>query len=250
MGLLEVLGISVVYPGSGEGHVIENLSFSVDAGEKIALIGANGAGKSTLMLALVGLLPLHDGEVKVENVLLNKKNLSFVRQKLGLVFQNPDDQLFMPTVFEDVLFGPKNYAETADSANKNPASKNKNVQKAIEDKALSIMENLEIAHLKDRMSHKLSGGEKRLAALASVLSTEPSMLLMDEPSAFLDPRARRRLISVICTLSQACLIATHDLDFARLTCSRCLILNKGGIYRQGAIDNILDDKALLEECGL
>ncbi|MDR2841796.1 MAG: energy-coupling factor ABC transporter ATP-binding protein, partial [Spirochaetaceae bacterium] len=163
--LLEIKNLSAVYPGTNEGHVLENLSFSVDSGEKIALIGANGAGKSTLLLTLVGILPVHDGEICVEGTKLDKKNLPFIRQKLGLVFQNPDDQLFMPSVLEDLMFGPKNYAAHSSFTQKNAGKNDKNDKnidnnQAIEEKAIALMDQLEITHLKDRMPHKLSGGEK------------------------------------------------------------------------------------------
>jgi cobalt/nickel transport system ATP-binding protein len=223
--------------------VLENVNFSVADGEKVALIGANGAGKSTLLLTLVGLLPIHDGEIYVEGTKLAKKSLPFFRKRLGLVFQNPDDQLFMPSVFEDVVFGPKNYAAHAEF-------NQKNTNQTIEEKALSLMEQLEIAHLKDRMSHKLSGGEKRLAALASVLAVEPAMLLMDEPSAFLDPRARRRIISLIKTLPQSCIIATHDLEMATDLASRILFLHKGKIAADCHSPGLLRDEQFLQSIGL
>lgn len=228
-------GLCARYPGSGEGHVLEEVSFALKDGERAALIGANGAGKSTLLLTLLGILELHSGSVDVDGERLDKTRLPLIRRKLGLLFQNPDDQLFMPTVREDVSFGPRNYgrpAAEADSA------------------ALAILERLEIAHLKDRMPHKLSGGEKRLAALASVLVLEPRLLLMDEPSAFLDPRARRRLIAVLDTLPQAFIIATHDLDLALRLCPRCLLLSHGRLMADGPSAAILNDRALLEDCGL
>jgi cobalt/nickel transport system ATP-binding protein len=230
-----VRGLCARYPGSGEGHVLEEVSFALKDGERAALIGANGAGKSTLLLTLLGILELHSGSVEVDGERLDKTRLPLIRRKLGLLFQNPDDQLFMPTVREDVSFGPRNYGTPAAEADK---------------AALAILERLEIAHLKDRMPHKLSGGEKRLAALASVLVLEPRLLLMDEPSAFLDPRARRRLIAVLDTLPQAFIIATHDLDLALRLCPRCLLLSHGRLMADGPSAAILNDRALLEDCGL
>jgi cobalt/nickel transport system ATP-binding protein len=239
--LLNVSGLSVLYPGSGEGYVLENVSFSVGDGERVALLGANGAGKSTLLLSLLGILQADSGKIEVDGVLLEKKNLPFVRRKLGLLFQDPDDQLFMPTVYEDVVFGPRNYAENHG---------NSAYQGDIEQAADKILKKLEILHLKNRMPHKLSGGEKRLAALAGILVMEPRMLLMDEPSAYLDPRARRRLISVLETLNEAYLITTHDFNLAQTLCNRCLLLYKGWIRADGPVKDIINDKKLLDECGL
>ncbi|MHC6204001.1 energy-coupling factor ABC transporter ATP-binding protein [Breznakiellaceae bacterium SP9] len=243
--VLAVSELSVVYPGSNEGHVLQHLSFSIEYGQKVALIGANGAGKSTLLLTLVGVLPIHDGSICVEHTKLDKRSLSYIRQKLGLVFQNPDDQLFMPSVFEDVLFGPKNMQR--EGAAQKTGANNAN---DIKNKCLALMEQLGIAHLKDRMSHKLSGGEKRLAALCSVLAMEPSMLLMDEPSAFLDPRTRRRTINLIKSLPQACLIATHDLAMATDIASRILFLHKGTIAADCPAPGLLQDSQFLESIGL
>jgi cobalt/nickel transport system ATP-binding protein len=242
--LLNVSGLSVLYPGSKEGYVLHDVAFTIGEGEKVALIGANGAGKSTLLLSLPGILEAAEGRIEVDGSVLSKKNLPLVRQKLGLLFQNPDDQLFMPTVYEDVVFGPYNYA------GKSGVSVEKSERERIDEAARKILEKLEIIHLKDRMSHKLSGGEKRLAALAGILIMEPGLLLMDEPSAFLDPRARRRLIALLKTLPQAYLIATHDLDLALALCPRCLVLSGGHLRADGPSSVIINDKALLDECGL
>ncbi|MDR0582901.1 MAG: energy-coupling factor ABC transporter ATP-binding protein [Treponema sp.] len=231
--LLDVYGLSAFYPGGEESLVLEDVSFSVAEGEKIALLGANGAGKSTLLLTLMGIIEPHSGRIEVEGTVLEKKTLPLIRRKLGLLFQNPDDQLFMPTVYEDVIFGLQN--NSVDTAGRDAAA---------------ILERLEITHLKDRMPHNLSGGEKRLAALASVLVMEPRLLLADEPSAFLDPRARRRLIAVLESLSQACLIATHDSGLILSLCARCMVLHSGRIRADGPAAAIIGDRALLESCGL
>jgi cobalt/nickel transport system ATP-binding protein len=154
---------------------------------------------------------------------------------VGLVFQNPDDQFFMPTVEDDIAFGPRNYG--MDEAE-------------LKIKMDSILEKLNISRLKERSAHHLSGGEKRLAGLAGILIMEPSLLLMDEPSSFLDPRSRRNLISVLKELPQTLLIATHDLDLAKNLCSRAILLKEGKISADGEVQKILDDSALLEECGL
>jgi cobalt/nickel transport system ATP-binding protein len=244
--MIDVQNISVSYPGSQEGHVLDALSFQAGRGERVALIGANGAGKSTLLLSLAGILAPHDGEIIIGGIKLEKKNLPAVRRAVGLIFQNPDDQLFMSTVWEDVLFGPLNYLDADKLAKAEAAEK----RKVIEEEAARTLDALGIAALKDKMPHKLSGGEKRLAALASVLVMKPDILLMDEPSAFLDPRARRRLIAELKKLPQTLIIATHDIDMASSLCPRSVILHNGGIRADGQTETLLSNAALLDECGL
>ncbi|MDR3302067.1 MAG: energy-coupling factor ABC transporter ATP-binding protein [Spirochaetaceae bacterium] len=248
--------IEVVYPGSTEGHVLDGVSFAAGKGEKIALIGANGAGKSTLLLALVGILPLHSGEITLNNITLDgtkhdRKKLAAVRRAAGLLFQNPDDQLFMSTVWEDVLFGPLNYlAEEKADIKAKPTADAAAKRKAIEDESLRTLDELGIRALKDKMPHKLSGGEKRLAALAAVLVMKPEILLMDEPSAFLDPRAQRRLTGILKSLPQTLLLATHDFSLARELCPRSLVISHGHIRADGSTEEILSNAKLLDECGL
>jgi len=208
--------LTVKYAPSDARCALEDVSFTLGDHERTALLGPNGAGKSTLLLALVGILPALSGSVRADGVTLDKTTLAQLRQRLGLVFQNPDDQLFMPTVFQDVAFGPRNYgmgeAETAQAV----------------DGALA---SLGISHLRDRMIHKLSGGEKRLTALAGVLAMHPSVLLLDEPTSFLDPAASRRLQTCLASLEQGMLITTHDLPFAMDLCERFLFLSRGRLVR-------------------
>ncbi|MDR1252912.1 MAG: energy-coupling factor ABC transporter ATP-binding protein [Treponema sp.] len=237
--MLRVQNLSVEYPHTQLGHVLEDVSFDAGAGERIALLGANGAGKSTLLLSLLGILPIHGGSVEICGVKLEKSSLAEVRARAGLVFQNPDDQLFMSTVREDLLFGPLNYGR--DKAGDGTG---------LEDKAESLLRSLGIGHLKDRMSHKLSGGEKRLAALAAVLIMEPQVLLLDEPTAFLDPRGRRALTKILAALPQTMLIATHDTAFVEALSSRAIVLHRGSICADGPAESILHNEKLLEECGL
>jgi cobalt/nickel transport system ATP-binding protein len=241
--MLRVQNLCAEYPHSQLGHVLEGVSFTANSGERIALLGANGAGKSTLLLSLLGVVPIHTGTVEVCGIKLEKDALAQVRARAGLVFQNPDDQLFMSTVWEDVLFGPLNYGldKTVGATDTGTI---------LEDKANSLMDSLGIGHLKDRMSHKLSGGEKRLAALASVLIMEPQVLLLDEPTAFLDPRGKRALTVILATLPQTMLIATHDISFVKTLASRIIVLSKGVIRADGPTDDILRDETLLEESGL
>jgi cobalt/nickel transport system ATP-binding protein len=214
---------------------LRDVGFSVRDGERVALIGANGAGKSTLLLTLVGVLPAESGEISLEDVPVGKETLREFRRRVGMVFQNPDDQLFMPTVYEDIAFGPRNYGLS---------------EEEIETRINGVLDRFGIARLRDRMTHKLSGGEKRLVALAGILVMEPSVLLMDEPSSFLDPRSRRKLIETLDKLPQTMLIATHDLDLALDLCRRAILLDEGRVRADAPIEEILSDAALLESCGL
>ena len=232
--MINAKGLTVSY-SPGESPVLMNTSLSLIEGERVALIGANGAGKSTLLLALVGILAPAAGSACVCGLAVEKKNLRALRQKAALVFQNPDDQLFMPTVYEDIAFGPRNYGIA---------------ESLIKERAQLVLEKLGIPHLAGRLAGKLSGGEKRLAALAGVLVMQPEILLLDEPSSFLDPRARRRLIRILCGLTQTLLIATHDLDLARQVCGRAILLKEGEVAADAEVVRILEDTRLLEECGL
>ncbi len=229
---LAVRNLSVVYPDGTK--AVESADFTLREGESAALIGANGAGKTSLLLALVGVLP-STGHVEIDGVELCKKTLDVVRRRIGMVFQNPDDQLFMPTVFEDVAFGPRNFGLPEEEA------------AARADEALR---ELRIEHLRDRSPLKLSGGEKRVASIATVLAMEPSVVLFDEPTAFLDPRARRNLIAILKDLPHAKLIATHDLPFAMETCNRAILLKEGKIYADGKPADLFHDRAIMEGCGV
>lgn len=233
--MLKLENVTVKYDAAGSACALENIRLAIDTGERVALIGANGAGKSSLLLTIIGMLVPVSGSVSLDGVAVEKKTLREIRKKIGMVFQNPDDQLFMPSVYDDIAFGPRNYG----------------IQEAeIDRRADDILERLGIAHLKGRMSHKLSGGEKRLAALAGVLIMEPSLLLLDEPSAFLDPRSRRRLISILSDLPHTMVIATHDLDMALELCERTVLLKEGQIYADGPTRSLLCDKQTLDDCGL
>lgn len=231
--MIEINGLTVFYPGGV--NALSNLSFSVQGGESVALIGANGAGKSTLLLSIVGVLAATSGTIRVDAIELAKHTRNEIRKRVGLVFQNPDDQLFMPLIRDDVAFGPRNYGldETE-------------VAKRV-DSALTA---LGISHLKDRSSARLSGGEKRTAAIATILAMEPSIVLLDEPTAFLDPKARRTLAAQLNNLPQTKLIATHDLDFAEKTCKRAIFLKKGQILADGNTAELLHDQKLMEACDI
>lgn len=230
--MLNVENLSVIYGDGTQG--IKNTSLHLLPGEKCALIGANGAGKTTLLLALVGVLP-SSGTVTAAGIGLTEKTRAALRQRVGVLLQNPDDQLFQPTVIQDVAFGPKNLGMSQTEAL---------------EKSREILQQLKIGHLENRSALRLSGGEKRMAALASVLVMEPEVLLLDEPTAFLDPKARRRLMEVLKALPQTMLIATHDLGFALEVCPTTALLQCGEIVVKGESRTILFDDTQMEQAGV
>ena len=214
--------------------VIKNLSFSINDGDTIGLIGANGAGKSTIMKLLLGLLQ-HKGRIIVDSLEVEKKNYPEIRKKLGYVLQDSDNQMFMPTVYEDMMFAPMNYGFTRDEAEKR-------VDETL--KKLGLME------LKHRHNHKISGGEKRMAAIATILAMDPEVIVMDEPSTAVDPMNRRTLINTIKQLPQTKIIASHDLDMILETCNRVILLNHGEIVADGKTKELLTNRKLLEDNGM
>ena len=214
-----------------ERPVLRDLSFQIASGERVGLIGANGAGKSTLMKLLLGLLPCQQGEIYAGGLLVSRENLAQVRQTLGFVLQDSDNQMFMPTVYEDMMFAPLNYGLRREEAEK---------------RVDAVLEQLGLVELKHRYNHKISGGEKRMAAIATILAMEPAVLLMDEPTTALDPYNRRKVIQTISTLPQTILIASHDLDMILDTCSRVILLSQGVIAADGPAEVILRDRELLE----
>ncbi|MDY2984981.1 energy-coupling factor ABC transporter ATP-binding protein [Synergistes jonesii] len=224
--------LTVTYPDGT--RAVEGVSFRLAPGESAVLAGANGAGKSSLILAAVGVLP-STGMVCADGVTLEKKNLAELRRRVGVLFQNPDDQLFSATIYDDIAFGPRNMGLSAEETERRVSE------------ALAL---LGIEYLRGKTALKLSGGEKRLAALASVLAMKPSVLLFDEPTAFLDPRARRNLIKIMNGLPQTKLIASHDLPFAGAVASRAIVLKRGRLFADGAAREILRDEKLMEEGGL
>lgn len=210
--------------------VIENLSFRIETGEAVGLIGANGAGKSTVMKLLLGLV-FGEGGIFVDGIEVSRKNLAAIRKKLGFVLQNSDNQMFMPTVYEDMIFAPLNYGLSREEA---------------ERKVDGVLEKLGLQDLKYRHNHKISGGEKRMAAIATILAMEPETILMDEPTSALDPFNRRIVINTIRELPQTKIITSHDLDMIADTCSRVILLSGGKLAADGSADEILHDRALLE----
>lgn len=214
----------------GEAPVVENLSFSIQKGETVGLIGANGAGKSTIMKLMLGLIT-GSGEIKVDGLPMNRENLAEIRKKIGFVLQDSDNQMFMPTVYEDMIFGPRNYGLSKEETDR---------------RVDAVLAQLGLQDLKHRHNHKISGGEKRMAAIATILAMEPEMILMDEPSTALDPVNRRTVINTINRLPQTKLIASHDLDMILDTCQRVILLSHGAIVADGDAETILRDKELLE----
>ena len=210
--------------------VIEHMSFRIEAGESVGLIGANGAGKSTVMKLLLGLIS-GEGQVLVDGTPVQKTTLAQIRRKLGFVLQNSDHQMFMPTVYEDMMFAPLNYGISREEA---------------EQRVDAVLDRLGLQDLKHRHNHRISGGEKRMAAIATILAMEPEAILMDEPTAALDPYNRRIIINTIRELEQTKLITSHDLDMILDTCDRVILLSNGRIVADGKADTILRDKALLE----
>ena len=225
--------VSYRYPGGIE--ALQGVSMTIHHGEAVALVGGNGAGKSTLLLHLVGALLPSSGQVRVGDVPVVPATLPTVRRTVGLVFQDPDDQLFMPTVGEDVAFGPARMDLPPED---------------VEARVRDALERVGIAHLRERAPFRMSFGEKRLAALAAVLSMSPAILALDEPSANLDPLARRRLIGLLKSFDHTRIIATHDLDLALEVCSRVVVLGSGRVLADGPTEQILRDDALLARASL
>lgn len=221
------------YPNGYE--ALCGVSFCITHGEKVALVGANGAGKSTLLLHTNGLLIPSQGEVVMGGIKLTRRTLPLVRQSVGLVFQDSDNQLFMPTVEEDVAFGPSNMRLEPEE---------------IRRRVTEALDAVRALHLRGASPFRLSGGQKKRVAIATVLSMEPSVLVMDEPTSNLDPRARRQIIDLIRRFGHTTLIATHDMEMVLDLCDRTIVMKQGRIVADGSTRHVFGDLALLEECGL
>ena len=230
--MIEVKNVSFEYESGRK--ALDDVSFSCGKGERIGLIGANGAGKSTLIKAMLGLIPF-DGSIRLFGREVRKENLSEIRSRTGYVLQNSDHQMFMPKVYDDMIFAPRNYGLSVEET-----------EKRID----NVLEQLQITDLKYRYNHKISGGEKKMASIAVILVMNPELIIMDEPTASLDPRNRRRVINAVNGLDATRIITSHDLDMIRETCGRIILLNEGKIAADGNADEILKDQALLESCGL
>jgi cobalt/nickel transport system ATP-binding protein len=224
---IEARDLAYRYPN---GHVaLDGVDLRIEHGERVAVLGPNGAGKTTLMLHLNGLL-VGDGDLSVAGLQVERKSLGELRARVGLVFQDPDDQLFMPTVREDVAFGPLNMGA-------GPVDALARVHEALAA--------VRMAHAADRAPHELSMGERRRVAIATVLAMHPRLLVLDEPSANLDPRARRELLEVLERVEQTLLVVTHDLPFAAELCERAVILSGGRVVADGPCEELLSDAGLL-----
>lgn len=216
--------------------ILQNISFTINSGERVALMGATGAGKSTLLENLIGLKLPQSGQILINGITLESKNLTEIRLQVGFAFQNPDDQLFMPTILEDVMFGLRNHGMPLIEA---------------KEKARLILSKFGLIYYENRSSHELSGGQKRLAALASILVLEPSILILDEPTNGLDPAWRKTLAKVLSELPlEAILIASHDLNWIKKTTTRSLILAQGKIVVERPTQELLQDEEMLELHGL
>lgn len=230
--IIQVKNLNYAYPDGTE--AIRGISFSAAEGEKLALIGPNGAGKSTLLLLLNGVIRA-GGRIVIDGIELAEKTIYEIRRRIGLVFQDPDDQLFSPTVFDDVAFAPMNAGDSKDEVRR---------------RVKEALDFVDLTGYEKKSPFHLSFGEKKRISLAGVLAQRPKILLLDEPTSNLDPKHRRRMIEWMKEFSGTLLIATHDLDMAYEVSDRCLILNAGCVTAEGVTESILKDKDLLEKNSL
>jgi cobalt/nickel transport system ATP-binding protein len=231
--IVEVKNLRHVYPDGTD--ALRGVSFRITHGESVAVIGANGAGKSTLLLHLNGCLIPTAGEVRIGDLPLSKGTLPEVRRTVGMVFQDPDDQLFMPTVREDVSFGPLNLGLSPEE---------------VAQRVCDALRRVDAEHLQDKAPYHLSGGEKKRVAIATVLSMSPDILVMDEPTSNLDSFARRQLIGLLRDFRHTKIFTSHDLDMVMELCERTIVLNGGEIVADGPTVDIFRDDALLARCRL
>ncbi|MDV4151830.1 ABC transporter ATP-binding protein [Clostridium sp. AL.422] len=231
--VIEVGNIYYKYP---DGYrAIKDVSFDVSDGEKLGIIGSNGAGKSTMLKLLTGIITAESGKISVNDILINKKNLKEVRKKIGFVFQESDNQLFMNTVYDDIAFGLRSSKKDEDNINF---------------KIGRILEEFQIEGLRNKQIYKLSGGEKKVVAIAGIMVMNPEIILMDEVTAYLDPKSRRRVINLIKHLKETIIIASHDLDMILDVCDRVLVFSNGEIIKEGDSYSILSNKDIMEESNL
>ncbi len=229
---VEVKDLRYSYPDGTE--ALRGIDLVIEEGESVGIVGPNGAGKSTLLLHLNGIL-MGRGEVKIFGMPVIKANLRDIRRRVGLVFQDPDDQLFSPTVFDDVAFGPMNMGLS---------------QQEVESAVKKALRQVGLEGFERRSAFHLSYGQKKRAAIATVLSMNPDLLVLDEPSSNLDPRARRELSELLQSLKITKVIVTHDLPFVFENCERVVVMSEGKVVADGDVFNILSDGKLLEKYGL
>ena len=230
---VDVRDLFYAYPDGTE--ALKGISFRIEHGAAVALVGGNGAGKSTLLLHLNGCLSVQRGEVRIGDVPVTRETVTLARRAVGMVFQDPDDQLFMPTVAEDVAFGLLNAGLSPEQ---------------VEARVAAALERVGMTPVRERPPYRLSAGEKRAVAIATVLAMAPDILVMDEPSSYLDPRARRRLIELLRSFEHTRIIATHDLELVVEVCSRVIVLDTGRVVADGPTGQILDDETLMLAHGL
>ncbi len=234
---LEMENVSYIYP---DGYVaLQNVFLKVARGEKVAILGPNGAGKSTLLMHINGLYTPIRGNIRVLGKSLNRENLNLVRLDVGLVFQDPDDQLFCPTLWEDVCYGPLNMNLAEDEV------------KRRSENALKITR---LEGYRDKAPHHLSAGEKKRAAIATVLAMNPKILVLDEPTANLDPKSRLELVHILRSLNDSqgmtLIVATHDVNFVPMVADRAYVLNKGRILADGSLKQIFSNRRIIDEACL
>src|SRR4051812_14052128 len=230
MSVLDVRGLAHVYPDGQQ--ALYGVDLQVHRGERVALLGPNGAGKTTLVLHLNGILVPGAGSVTVSGLPVDKANLQEVRRRVGIVFQDPDDQLFMPTVRDDVAFGPRNLGLRG---------------RDLDDRVLEALDQVGMAEFVDRPPHHLSFGQRRRVAVATVLAMRPEILVLDEPSSNLDPASRRELADILRSLDVTVLMVTHDLPYALELCPRAVVLSGGVVVADGATYDVLTDDVLMKE---
>ena len=233
MSEITIENLEFTYPDAS--RALDGISFSVGKAEKLGIIGPNGAGKSTLVNHFNGFFLPQTGKIVIHGIDLSKSTQEEIRKNVGIVFQNPDDQLFMTRLFDDVAFGLKNLGTS-------PETVKLEVQK--------ILKELGLWELRDKPAAHISQGQKRFAAFASVLVMSPSIIVLDEPTSDLDPRNRKKLIALVKGFKSTCVTVSHDLDFIWDTCERVILLSAGKIVAEGKTEKILSDKMLLEKNGL
>jgi cobalt/nickel transport system ATP-binding protein len=231
--IVELKDVLYRYPDGTD--ALKGITFRIHHGESVGIAGANGMGKTTLMLNLSGHLIPTGGEVSIGEVTLTKKSRQEIRKKVGFVFQRTDDQLFMPTVYEDVAFGPINLGLS---------------EAKVDERVKSALDMVGCLHLISRPPHRLSEGQKRAVAIATVMAMDPDILIMDEPASNLDPKSRRQLINLLNGFEHTRIIASHDLDLILDVCKRCIIIKEGKVVADGPAEEILSNEPLLKENSL
>ena len=229
---IEIENFSYEYPDGTS--ALSNITLSVEHGQKVVLIGPNGAGKSTLLLSMAGFVK-GTGKVLIDGLQISRKNLKKIRTTIGSCLENPDDQLFMPRLFDDVAFGPLNMGLEAEQ---------------VKLRVANALQTVGLTELADKAPHHLSAGQKRTAAIATILSMAPKIITLDEPDGSLDPRNRNNLIKLLGSLPQTLIIATCDMNFAAALADRAVLLDKGRIIADGDAKKIMSDSKLMSEHGL